>query len=196
MNNKKFTSGETLIEVLLAVSVIMIALAPASGLQVQSTRNLAFNRDHLIAETLANEGIEIIRNMRDTNFLKFSAKAKECWNTKPDYDEVETCEKDINKIKPGSYILKRDIDTLKWSIEKLSIENISADSIPDEYHLKLDASTQLYNHNSGDPTNFFREIYIEYDGDEKMNVLSRVFFKNGIKTAIVKRSYYLTNQTE
>lgn len=194
MNNKRFktTAGETLIEVLMAVSVLMIALVPTAGLKVQSVQNIAFNRDHLIAETLANEGIEIIRNMRDTNALKFSEKAEECWNTKPDSDCGD-------EIKAGSYILKRDINTLKWDIE-----NIGANSIPDdfnfeedsEYRLKLDSATQLYNHDSGDPTNFYREIYIEYDGDEKMNVFSRVFFKSGAKTKIVKRSYYLTNQKE
>ena len=206
MKNKIFKtsekhSGETLIEIIIAVGVIITILAPAAGLQVQSIRDLAFNRDYLIAETLADEGIEIIRNMRDTNFLKFPGKEKDCWNTKPDDSNnpsqitLDTCDK--NKIEAGSYILKRDIDTLKWSIK-----NIGANSIPDdfnfeedsEYRLKLDNDTQLYNHDSGELTNFFREIYVEYDGENKMNVLSRVFFKNGAKTKIVKRLYHLTNK--
>mgnify|MGYP001562343255 FL=1 len=193
MKNKIFkiskkNSGETLIEIIIAFGVIITVLAPAAGLQVQSIRNLAFSRDHLIAETLVNEGIEIIRNMRDTNFLKFPGKEKDCWNTKSDDPDItlDNCNK--NKIESGSYILKRDIDTLKWSIK-----NISANFIPDdfnfeeksEYQLKLDNNTQLYNHDSGGLTNFFREIYVEYDGGNKMNVFSACFLKTARKQKLL-----------
>jgi hypothetical protein len=83
--NKK---GETILEVLVALVVITIGAATATSLIVSSLKANLFNKDSLVALNLAQEGIEYMRNLRDTNWIKFSANTQGCWNTKP---EVATC---------------------------------------------------------------------------------------------------------
>lgn len=97
-------------EVVIAIAVIMVILAPASALYIASTRTVAVNRNDLVAAALAEEGIEMVRNIRDTNFIKFSDNARECWNTLPD----QTCP---NAIADGSYRLSVNVDDLKWTFD-------------------------------------------------------------------------------
>ena len=78
-------AGETLLEVVIAVGVLMIILGPASATFVASVRTVGQNRNDLVAASLAEEGVEVVRNIRDSNFLKFSAKGTACWNAAP-YD--------------------------------------------------------------------------------------------------------------
>ena len=87
MKTKKTISGETLIEVLIAVSVLIIVMTPSAALVMQSTRSTAYARDNLIAMSLADEGIELMNNIRDANFLKFGEKFDLCWDTRPDYND-------------------------------------------------------------------------------------------------------------
>ncbi|MFH1048676.1 MAG: prepilin-type N-terminal cleavage/methylation domain-containing protein [Patescibacteria group bacterium] len=66
----KFSDGFTLIEVMAAVAVLSIGLI--GGLTV-ITKNLSIisgGEDRIIAANLAAEGIELVRNVRDTNWLE------------------------------------------------------------------------------------------------------------------------------
>ena len=69
----KKSRGETLLEVIVALLVLTIGSASATSLIVTSIRANQFNKDSLIALNLAQEGIEYMRNLRDTNWIKFSA---------------------------------------------------------------------------------------------------------------------------
>src|SRR3989338_10642757 len=66
MNNK---NGFTLIEAMVALVLITVAMGPVLILAT-SAINVASRIEHnLIASNLAQEGIEVIRNIRDTNWL-------------------------------------------------------------------------------------------------------------------------------
>lgn len=156
-----FSSGETILEVIIAVTVLMLILGPASALYISSTHTIAGNRNDLIAAALAEEGIEMLRNMRDTNLLKFSPKAQECWNTKPDHDTLtdsdapmtaQSCENSDNKIAGGKYRLTLNPGTLEWNLEvpddpipQLSEPPIAAVGDIEEYRLFFDeGGTSFY----------------------------------------------------
>ncbi len=79
----KSSPGETVLEVLVALVVITIGAATASSLIVTSLKANSFNKDSLIALNLAQEGLEYMRNWRDSNWIKFSADTQRCWNMKP-----------------------------------------------------------------------------------------------------------------
>jgi prepilin-type N-terminal cleavage/methylation domain-containing protein len=66
-NNKK---GFTLLEVMLALGVITIGLMGVSSLVLQNIQVQDINKNYLVASMLAQEGLELVRNIRDTNFLK------------------------------------------------------------------------------------------------------------------------------
>lgn len=202
MENKflKTRSGETLLEVMIAISVLVLIMAPVAELNIKAIRNNTYNRDHLVAENLATEGLEIVRGIRNTNLLRFSTKEELCWNTKPDFEDMDKCGETGNLIKIGSYIIKENIGSPNIELVWKALEPLKDDfSLSDdsEYRLKLDASTKIYSHDTGELTNFHREIFIEYSTSGKtMFISSRVFFKNGAKVKKVTRVTALTSKIE
>lgn len=89
-SSAKFKKGETIIEVLVALVIVTLGAATATTLIVVSLRANQFNKDSLVALNLAQEGVEYLHNLRDTNWLKFSGNTQNCWNTKPNADTCGT----------------------------------------------------------------------------------------------------------
>ena len=61
--------GFTLIETLIAISVLMIAVIAPMTLATDSLAAAYYARDQIIASNLAQEGIEVVRSVRDGNIL-------------------------------------------------------------------------------------------------------------------------------
>lgn len=95
--------AETLVEVIIAILVVSMGAATATSLVVTALGSNLYNKDTLVATNLAIEGIETVRNVRDTNWLKFSFDAEHCWNIRP---EQASCN---NKIVGGFYSLGKDL---------------------------------------------------------------------------------------
>lgn len=64
-------SGFALVEVLVAVSLLSATIITISALTISMMRANSLNQNHLIATELAREGIEITRNIRDTNWKNY-----------------------------------------------------------------------------------------------------------------------------
>ena len=212
MKNKlKTWSGETLLEVVIAVSVLMIVMAPASALFVNLIQNTALKRDNATASYRAEDGLEVLRGMRDSNLRNFSSKKSVCWNTKPEYGNIDDCQNPSNKILAGIYRLEENPVTLEWTLKleingELSLKLDSQDSQQDDfYRLLFYPVTSSYNYTSGDITPFYRQITIEYlefknpptgtdwtSGDDAMKVTSTVRFRNGSKIQEIKLGEILT----
>jgi type II secretory pathway pseudopilin PulG len=62
-------SGQTLIETIAAIAILVSALSSAVGLAIYSMRDNERAKAQIIAMNLAREGVEAVRNMRDTNWL-------------------------------------------------------------------------------------------------------------------------------
>lgn len=101
--------GFTLIEVLAAMFIMVMGVLGVFGL---ITRTVTFNssvNSQLVASYLTQEGLEIVRNMRDTNFLKIHKGVGGQWN-----DGLTSCASgcgaDYNDIILGSFqnVLKVD----------------------------------------------------------------------------------------
>jgi prepilin-type N-terminal cleavage/methylation domain-containing protein len=73
--NSKNKRGFTLLEVLIAVSVLVIGAVAAFSTIASTIRSTTFAKDKLIASFLAQEGIEIVKNIRNTNWIQGNA-----WN--------------------------------------------------------------------------------------------------------------------
>ena len=63
--------AETLLEVIIAIFVVALGTTTASTLIISAIQANTFSKDNLVALNLAVEGIEAVRNIRDTNWLKF-----------------------------------------------------------------------------------------------------------------------------
>ncbi|MDP3982141.1 MAG: prepilin-type N-terminal cleavage/methylation domain-containing protein [bacterium] len=66
----KKKEGFTLVETLIALFILTVGVGGAFGLIHQTISYMAFAQNRLVASYLAQEGIEIVRNIRDENFLK------------------------------------------------------------------------------------------------------------------------------
>lgn len=64
------SSGFILIEVIVSISVLMLAIPAALTVASKSVFLATYSKDNVIATYLAQEGIEIIRNKRDENQLR------------------------------------------------------------------------------------------------------------------------------
>jgi|GEM_PF-1879740 len=62
-------SGQTLIETITALFILTMALVAGLSLAIYASTQSTNNRDRVIAANLAREGIEVIRMMRDSNWL-------------------------------------------------------------------------------------------------------------------------------
>ncbi|OGF26724.1 hypothetical protein A2303_06435 [Candidatus Falkowbacteria bacterium RIFOXYB2_FULL_47_14] len=65
----KNEKGMSIAEAVMAISVITIGLLGVSSLAIQNIQIKGVNRNYLIASMLAQEGIELTRNIRDQNWL-------------------------------------------------------------------------------------------------------------------------------
>jgi len=69
LNAKMTKRGFTIIEAIVAIFVITTGIVGVLTLVTQTISSATYSSDKLIAAYLAQEGIEIIRNIRDTNWL-------------------------------------------------------------------------------------------------------------------------------
>lgn len=77
--------GFTLVETLVALSILLIAVVTPITLIGDSLHKMYFARDEAIAVNIAQEGIEMVRQVRDTNMINNVA-----WDT---------------NLSPGTYIV-------------------------------------------------------------------------------------------
>lgn len=61
--------GFTLVETLVAISILMVSIVGPMYSVFQAVQTTYIARDQLIATSLAQEGVEYIRNTRDSNYL-------------------------------------------------------------------------------------------------------------------------------
>ncbi len=103
----KVRAAESLIETLVAITVIAITTTAALSLIRNSLVGNEVIGEKLIALNLAEETLEAVRNIRDTNALRFSGDLDECWNV-INVDDIADCSTPENKIQEGvSYALER-----------------------------------------------------------------------------------------
>jgi len=92
----------TLLEVILAITVLTLAVGGSFVLISQTIASVSVVQSKLTASYLTQEGIEIIKNIRDNNWLKFqpwdqSLEGGDCWEgdyqtlSPPDYPLLTSC---------------------------------------------------------------------------------------------------------
>jgi len=68
-------SGFTLIELVITIAVFTVGILAAFTLSLSNVNNSRENVDRVTASNLAREGIELVRNIRDGNWLKIDVNA-------------------------------------------------------------------------------------------------------------------------
>ena len=156
---KKNIMGESLLETIIAFIVLAMGVTIAGMIMGASLRNMQNAKNRVIAVNMAREGIEAVRNIRDTNWLKFHSKRRACWNHMPTLNPDEACTGN-NPIETGKYIIYKqggypdadDEPTYRWRLGELTWATLpeSPDVIPcnsdgEYYHNTTDGFTYRCN---------------------------------------------------
>lgn len=155
--NKKFSKGFTLVETMVAISILSLTVASAFTAVQMGLKASIGAKDQITAFYLAQEALEFIKNVRDENALHSlenpssinwlqglsETKDDPCWMGDTNYPQ-KTC----------------TIDSAKGISGGVASCTGGFGTCP---NLNQDSSTGLYGYTSGgnwNPTNFKREIQI------------------------------------
>jgi hypothetical protein len=130
----------TLIETFVAISVLLITLVGPLTLAEQALKSAYYARDEITAYYLAQEGLEVVRGVRDYNYLNGYP-----WlTTLSDCSALTPCEEDFTRSLPGIQVCTGDGSMCgTWPREPLNID-----------------STGLYDYNPGTQSPFTRELTV------------------------------------
>lgn len=163
--------GFTLLEVIAAIFILTVGIGSAFTLISQTLSAVSLVRERLIASYLVQEGIEIVRNIRDGNWLEQRTASTTPWDD--------------------------GLDVGDWQADYLS-QNLttypSYDTSP--LFLNIDANNDFYSYSSGSPTFFKRKISIEESSTSTIKVEVNVEWTEKGRTHNFKALEYLTNWYE
>ncbi|KKP90753.1 MAG: hypothetical protein UR94_C0023G0003 [Parcubacteria group bacterium GW2011_GWA2_36_10] len=144
-------AGFTLLEMLIALSVISVGVMAAFTLSTANLNTAKANYSRVLAANLAREGLEAVRNIRDTNWLKIQANA-DCGATLCTWD---------NNLDQGTSTISYDSgDDLGTLINTSDISACFADKSC-ILKIKNDTGYNIYTHSGGDETNIARLIILK-----------------------------------
>lgn len=139
-------SGQTLIEGIAAVFIIVVGIVGALMLAVSAMSASKESEDQVMASNLAREGIEVIRNKRDSNWLAGSAFDTGLGLTEP------------------IYYVRTNFSNGNWLAEPVSLENFfDPQTCSPTCQLYRNSTTGVFSHDSQTPnlsTNFYRVVQL------------------------------------
>ncbi|HAS80778.1 MAG: Type 4 fimbrial biogenesis protein PilV [Candidatus Nomurabacteria bacterium GW2011_GWE1_32_28] len=175
---KKVSGGFTLVETLVAIAIFTISLISLMSILGSSISNTRFANNKNIAGYLAQEGIEYIRNMRDTYALTGVNNAWGNFRTK-----LVSCNSSGGECGFNT--------SLYIPLDSNFIEKCTSD--PDICKVYLDNGN--YNTNlTGSDSGFTRKIWVNViDQDKEIKIYSEVEWTQGSGTYNVTFSENLFN---
>ena len=157
--------GFTLLEVIIAIFILTIGVGGAFALITRTVGSSSAISNQLIASYLAQEGIEIVRNIRDSNFLEIHNGSAISWEDGLTAGCVAGCY--------ASY----DSQSLVAGVDQPLLLN----------------AQNLYHHTGTTQTPFKRTITITPDGADKLKVDVDVSWEERNKPFRVKAATELYN---
>ncbi len=164
---KKNSKGQSIVETLVALTIIVIGVFAAVSLGVYTMRAGQMSKLDIIAENLAREGIEVARNQRDYNWKRGVA-----WDSGFEHDANYKA----NVGKPDSNM------ELKKSTER--------EVGKEEYRL-YEANGEYSHNKENTPTDFYRKVHVLIGGDAvKIDCIVRRESSFGKKDLVVEEWLY------
>jgi prepilin-type N-terminal cleavage/methylation domain-containing protein len=155
--------GFTLVEVLVAIAVLAVGLVPAFQMATSAIAISGTVRNSLTASFLAQEGLEVVRAMRDTN-----------WFTSLPFDDTL-----LAKCQTGCMVQYNS------TTDKIIASTGS--------FLKQDPTSGLFQYNTGNDTLFKRTVTITEPNPYELKVVSAVDWTDKGKSNSISVEYHLFN---
>lgn len=176
--NKK--QGFTLVEILISVSIIAVTLTAMATLVIVTIRANTANMHKLQAYYLAEQGLDAMRNIRDSNWMQNYGwnMGDPLWGDSFESEEGgdiiyltvdEDFESALNSQRGG----RLTSSTIPWILEKIDSSDPESQSVL--YELE-ETSFNRFTHDSsgGEKSVFSRYITVEYEGDSCDEALAKV----------------------
>ena len=96
--------GFSFLETVIAIGILMISSLAVYGATVRILNNVNEEKTRFTAAYLAQEGIEVVRNMRDTNWINEALT----WNTGLDAGDYRVQYNSSSLLADGDVVLKLD----------------------------------------------------------------------------------------
>jgi type II secretory pathway pseudopilin PulG len=154
----------TIIEMLIAVFIFTVAISALTFMAGNGIRSARLSQDRIVAEYLATEGMEVVRNVRDSAFLAglpnttweavFGTEVTGpggCFSTLASGGSSASCKFDYN-----------------------STTGVPELGTCSSCSLYLDPALPVYSYDSGNPTPYTREIFIDEISPTEIRVRVRV----------------------
>lgn len=182
----KKNAGFTLVETLVAISIFSVSLLGLMSILATSISNTSEVKEKNIATYLAQEGIEYMRNMRDTYMLYDAGGAATGWTNFNNKLTGAFC------TISGCYF---SADAFSGPMNNLPMSSCASGSCP---QMKYDASTGKYGYTYSTSSPFTRKITVTLMGSPtyEVKVFSTVFWTQGSGTYNMTLSENLFNWIE
>jgi type II secretory pathway pseudopilin PulG len=171
MQNIRFKSGFTLVEALVALSILIVGIISGFILVTKALYDVTIIQDRLTASFLAQEGLELVRQIRDTNYLKTLGDTPTAWdnNLKTDGDYFISA-----NVQTGTVILPLPV----WQEDKSLYYHCSS-GLYNYDDTGSVVSTCSENPNNGIiPTTFKRKINIYHVSADEIRVQTSIAWKS------------------
>ncbi|MCX6738200.1 MAG: prepilin-type N-terminal cleavage/methylation domain-containing protein [Candidatus Parcubacteria bacterium] len=162
INNKLSNQkGFTLIEMIITIGVVSVGIVGAFIAVQQGIIAVDYANSRFTAALLAQEGVEIIKNIRDTNLLEYNyISTSIAWN-----EDLRTGDFEVQYTDP------RLINPI------LTQPACSPSCSPDGLRLLKKSTTAFYNYNTGDDSRFKRVVHIESPNNDQMDATITVYWQ-------------------
>jgi Tfp pilus assembly protein PilV len=168
--NKKLNEGFTLVETLVAISIFTMSLLGLMSIMASGISDTSYAKKKIIADYLAQEGIEYIRNMRDT-FVLYSSDAQNGWNNFYSNLTAHSCQ-----AANGCYFNADNLFSLTPPMPMTKITLLAcSSSCPD---ILYDDTTGKYGY-AGADSGFSRKIQISQISADEIKVSSIIYWTQG-----------------
>lgn len=198
---KTKNAGESIVEVMVAMAVSSLLIMGAIELIGRSYTIVGETNKRIEAMTLAREGVEVVRNLRDTNWLKYSGDRRKNWMKSSASSSTYLDASGTKFIQPSS---NGEVDILNSVEAAYNVLNgardaqVTTNNNPSYIQNKV-APLRLHRNSDGILTNdasggkpspYYRTIQVtapsSVSADKKVTVDSEVFWKNEGQTNFEK----------
>lgn len=182
MNKFKTRTAESLIETMVAITVIVIIFTAAMTLNRVSLHGNQSLGNRLSASDRAEDGLNALINIRDTNYLRFASDPDNCWDKYNISDVADCSDGTADEIQEGvTYYLSQNFSSSPygaWQIETVSSDddgwitlynvNLDADPVTTEAELYLQSkiTSSAFTEQEGGEDLFRRTFTVAYNVEE------------------------------
>ena len=166
----KINRGFTLMETLVAIAIFTVSILALMEVLSQGISNTNYAKVKAEASYLAQEGVEYVRNIRDTFVLYDPVDSQTGWASFVNKITNSGC-----RSNNGCYF---DSQTLNYSNPSQPITNITMTGCgnPSCPELLYNSTTGKYGYSSGDNSGFIRQIKLDKISNDEMKITSTVYW--------------------